>query len=283
MMMESGVIDFGLDESNEALCRLIIELENRELRYCRDGVAVFKGALAYRKGIWLVALKAKNQVTLEKVRWNANGSAYRLSEFFVHEHPTVKVLDQLLLDMKLQLDDRSGSRCLLGSGRLGSVFRVCADDGRSPSSARAHGCMALKVVTGFENIRKLEREFGNNQAICRRRPGVMVEAADICLARPIRSSEIPGDYTVGAGMLMAEVGSKVSWADRGGLPRALRALADLHRAGWAHGSARPDNLLACGDGFKWCDAQRAECLGGDSSGDAQGDDSDADAGEDDSA
>ncbi len=69
------------------MCRLIIELQVRELRYCRDGVAVFKGALAYRKGIWLVALKTKNQVTLEVVLWNANGSAVRLSEFFVHENP----------------------------------------------------------------------------------------------------------------------------------------------------------------------------------------------------
>ena len=44
----------------------------------------------------------------------------------------------------------------------------------------------------------------------------------------------------------------------GSLLKALRALQRLHAAGYCHGSAREDNLLACGAVFKWCDLQRAQ-------------------------
>jgi hypothetical protein len=63
-----------------------------------------------------------DQVTVGKVRWNAKGSAARLTKFFAQRNPTAKVLDQLLLDMRLLLYD--GPACLLGSGGQGSVFRV---------------------------------------------------------------------------------------------------------------------------------------------------------------
>ena len=59
-------------------------------------------------------------------------------------------------------------------------------------------------------------------------------------------------------MLMDEVGSQVSMMEKGGLSKALRALAELHQTGYWHGSARRDNLLACGDRLKWCDVQRAD-------------------------
>ncbi len=58
-------------------------------------------------------------------------------------------------------------------------------------------------------------------------------------------------------MLMEEVGVPVSMTEQGGLLKALRTLLELHRAECAHGSARIDNLLVCGDRFKWCDLQRA--------------------------
>ena len=111
MLMESGVIDFELDASRDVICRLIVALLDCRILSDSD-VSVFKGALATRKSLWLVALQF-NQVTLEEMPWHANGSAARLSEFFVHENPAAKVLDRLLRDMKLRLIDR---RCLLGSG-----------------------------------------------------------------------------------------------------------------------------------------------------------------------
>jgi len=117
--------------------------------------------------------------------------------------------------------------------------------------------MALKVVAGSEKVRQLEKEFGNNQAICERRPGVIVKAIQLRAVFLIPSFEYVGNYTVGAGMLMEEVGCTVSRTDKGGLLKAFRALVELHQARYAHGSARIDNLLACGDGFKWCDVQRA--------------------------
>ena len=62
-------------------------------------------------------------------------------------------------------------------------------------------------------------------------------------------------------MLMDEVGSRVSGKEGGSLLKALSALAELHNTGYSHGSARIDNLLACGDRLKWCDVQRADSKG----------------------
>jgi hypothetical protein len=166
-----------------------------------------------------------------------------VSELFAHENPTAKVLDQLLRDMKLRLDD--DPRCCLGSGRLGSVFRVCGDDGRN-----TQGCMALKVVAGSHHLRRLGKEFSNNKAIWKLRPGVILKAI------AIRCYGQSSHNTVGAGMLMDEVGSAVPCSDRS-LFKALRALVHLHQTGYWHGSARIDTLLACRDLFKWCDVQRA--------------------------
>jgi hypothetical protein len=247
-------MDFELDASADGLDRLIVELvacREKIYRMHEESAYVLKGALAHRTGFWLVALKTKDQVTVEEVLWNAKGSAARLTEFFAQENPTAKVLDQLLLDMRLRLyDGQVGWRpaWLLGSGRQNNVFRVRADDGRS-----ADGCMALKVVAGSENICKLEQEFERNQAICERAPGVMVKAIDFRLHGAL--------HTVGAGMLMDEVGSAVPRSEAGGLWKALSALAELHSTGYCHGSARLDNLLACGGRYKWCDAQRSSILG----------------------
>jgi hypothetical protein len=238
MLIESGVMNFELDASIDALGRLVAVL----LQYITliERAFVVKGALATRKGLWMVTLNQKHVITVEEMPWNANGSAARLSEFFQ------QVLDQLLRDMKLRLSDGPG--CLLGSGRLGSVFKVCADDGRS-----AEACMALKVVAGSENVCKLETEFEKNQAICRRPlgPSVIVKAIKLICYHDDQKD------TVGAGMLMEEVGVPVSMTEQGGLLKALRTLLELHRAECAHGSARIDNLLVCGDRFKWCDLQRA--------------------------
>ncbi len=134
--------------------------------------------------------------------WNAKGSTAKISEFFVHENPTAKVLDHLLRDMKLRLDHNPSSSCSLGSGRLRKDFRVCADDGRGNQ-----GCMALQVVAGSENIRRLGTEYSNNKEVCRRRPGMIVKAI------AIRCYTEACNEVVGAGMLMEEVGSAVSRID----------------------------------------------------------------------
>ena len=62
-------------------------------------------------------------------------------------------------------------------------------------------------------------------------------------------------------MLLEEVGAKITDTGPESLEKALSALSSLHQAGLLHGSARLDNLLACGGaggGYKWCDLQRAE-------------------------
>ena len=246
IQMESGIMNFELKASTNALNRLIVELlACRDRIKYRDWEFVCRGLLAVRKGFWLVSLLPDYQVTVEVALWNATGSAERLSDFFAHANPTAKVLEQLLRDMRLRLDD--GPACFLGSGRLGSVFRVCSDDGLS-----AQGCKALKVVAGSSKSDQLEEEYISNKAIRRLRRGVIVEAIDF------RRYEPDSNYTEGAGMLMDEVGSKVSRSDKGVLSKALRALAELHQTGYWHGSARRDNLLACGDRLKWCDVQRAD-------------------------
>ncbi len=48
--------------------------------------------------------------------------------------------------------------------------------------------------------------------------------------------------TKAAVLLMEEVGNEVDLKD---LPRALQALAPLHKAGFSHGDARRQNLLNC--------------------------------------
>ena len=67
-------------------------------------------------------------------------------------------------------------------------------------------------------------------------------------------------------MLMDEVGCAVSSEEEESLLKAVRALAELHQTGYRRGSAqmghrrgsaRIDNLLACGDRFKWCGVQLA--------------------------
>jgi hypothetical protein len=164
-----------------------------------------------------------------------------LAEFFASQG-----MDQLMRDMKLRL--MGDSDCVLGSGRLGSVFRVCADDGRG-----AQACMALKVVFGSDNARRLENEFNMNQEICQCRPGVIVKAVAFSKRYDVHERDMM------AGMLMDEVGSEVSATQKGGLLSALHALTELHQTGYWHGSARRDNMLTCGDRLKWCDVQRAGC------------------------
>jgi hypothetical protein len=246
MQMDSGIMDFDLDASIDAFRRLKLKLLACRNR-CADSV-VTKGALVVRKGFWLLTINMDDELHAEEVLWNARDSRERLSNFFAQENPTAKILDWLLWEMKLRLTHDPD--CLLGSGRLGSVFRVraCADDGGT-----AQGSMALKVVAGADNARRLEEEFESNQEICQRQPDVIVKAIDF------RRHESFGGHVAGAGMLMDEVGSKVSGTEEGILPKAMHALSDLHRAGYWHGSARLDNLLACGGlgRLKWCDVQRA--------------------------
>jgi hypothetical protein len=78
-----------------------------------------------------------------------------------------------------------------------------------------------------------------------------------------RSKSTASGKLTGAGMLLEEVGARVVDTGPESLRAALAALSALHRAGFCHGSARIDNLLACGgEGggayrYKWCDLQRA--------------------------
>ena len=105
--------------------------------------------------------------------------------------------------------------------------------------------MALKVVVGEKEIRHLSNEFDANGRICHVAPAAVIAAT--------RYSETK----LGAGMLMEELGCKVVSAEPGCMMKALRALQELHAAGYTHGSARLDNLLSCGERLKWCDVQRA--------------------------
>ena len=163
-----------------------------------------------------------------------------MSNFFA-EWPPVTILPHLLKTMDLQLCDHP-VRCL-GSGRLGTVFEV-----RRRGATASDRCMALKVVVGNENMRRLEREYETNREVCSRVKGIVVEAVSICK---------PVDFE-GAGLLLREVGTRVNVTEPGSLLKALRALQRLHAAGYCHGSAREDNLLACGAVFKWCDLQRTQ-------------------------
>ena len=163
-----------------------------------------------------------------------------MSNFFA-EWPPVTILDRLLQTMDLQLCDHPV--LCLGSGRLWTVFKV-----RRRCATASDRCMALKVVVGNEIIRLLEWEYETNREVCSRVKGIVVEAVSIC-------KQI--DFE-GAGLLLREVGTRVNVTEPGSLLKALRALQRLHAAGYCHGSAREDNLLACGAVFKWCDLQHAQ-------------------------
>ena len=236
-----GIINFVLQPSTEALNELLDQLDS-VFAYSRAYHKTFseaRGALVFRSGIWLVWC-AEEHFCYKKILWNAQGASATVSNFFA-EWPPVKILDRLLHRMDLQLCDHP-VRCL-GSGRLGTVFEV-----RRRGATASDRCMALKVVVGNENMRRLEREYETNREVCSRVKGIVVEAVSICK---------PVDFE-GAGLLLREVGTRVNVTEPGSLLKALRALQRLHAAGYCHGSAREDNLLACGAVFKWCDLQRAE-------------------------
>ena len=236
-----GIINFVLQPSTEALNELLDQLDSVFV-YSRAYHKTFseaRGALVFRSGIWLVWC-AEEHFCYKKILWNAQGASATVSNFFA-EWPPVKILDRLLHTMDLQLCDHPVRS--LGSGRFGTVFEV-----RRRDATASDGCMALKVVVGNENMRRLEQEYETNREVCSRVKGIVVEAVSICK---------PVDFE-GAGLLLREVGTRVNVTEPGSLLKALRALQRLHAAGYCHGSAREDNLLACGAVFKWCNMQRAK-------------------------
>ena len=236
-----GIINFVLQPSTEALNELLDQLETifaRSRTYHRI-VLEARGALAFQSGIWLVRC-AGTHFGYSDILWNAQGASATVSNFFA-EWPPVKILDRLLHRMDLQLCDHP-VRCL-GSGRLGTVFEV-----RRRGATASDRCMALKVVVGHFVVNDLQREYETNREVCSRVKGIVVEAVSICKLVDVE----------GAGLLFEEVGTRVNVTEPGSLLKALRALQRLHAAGYCHGSAREDNLLACGAVFKWCNMQRAK-------------------------
>ena len=252
-----GIINFVLQPSTEALNELLDQLDSVFV-YSRAYHKTFseaRGALVFRSGIWLVWC-AEEHFCYKKILWNAQGASATVSNFFA-EWPPVKILDRLLHRMDLQLCDHP-VRCL-GSGRLGTVFEV-----RRRGATASDGCMALKVVVGFLEAQNLHQEYMTNREVCSRVKGIVVEAVSICKpvdcqsASRLAVSMCKLVDVEGAGLLLREVGTRVNVTEPGSLLKALRALQRLHAAGYFHGSAREDNLLACGEVFKWCDLQRAQ-------------------------
>ena len=144
-------------------------------------------------------------------RWDFLCFGRTVSNFFAEWTP-VTILDRLLHKMDLQLCDHPVRR--LGSGRLGTAFEV-----RRRDATASDGCMALKVVVGVENIRRLEREYMTNREVCRCVKGIIIEAVSLC------------KLVEGAGLLLKEVGTWVSITEPGSLLKALRALQRLRETG----------------------------------------------------
>ena len=235
-----NILNFVITPSSLDLSKLLDQLEavRTATKKYHKNPSPAKGALAFKRGICLAQCDG-NAFKVMEILWNAKGGADFLTSFF-DEWPAAQALEQLLPAMDLQLCDKPV--CCLGSGNLGSVFKVCS---------RAGGAaMALKVVVADVTY-KLRMEYAMNLSICK-------EAQCVVRATKFDRTEL------GAGMLMDEVGLAVkpgaAWAmatAKATLAGALVALRDLHAAGYCHVSARLDNLLDCGGRIKWCDVQRA--------------------------
>ena len=237
----------------------------RHIRFAVDKIAShhkimvpINCAIIFQKGIILRKYNGRAILESNIVRWQDKGGAAEVAKLF-SPWSAAAALSQLLGPMDLLLDD--SPRCL-GSGWLGTVFPVRARDARAGDAP-----MALKVVSGNRGVRRLRAEFEANQDVAAAVPHALVRAT--------RFHEL--EAAVGAGMLMEEVGAPVPVDGPDSLRRALRALGELHRAGFCHGSARRDNLLACQAGFKWCDLQRASRPESSFSSDFEGSDSEDEA------
>ena len=198
-------------------------------RHCSDDhLFVVKGVLACKDGIWLTTVENTTVWNAETLSWINKGGKNRLIEFIAEENPMVTVVEGLLKLFGLDLyDSPLNFTPFLGIGGCGCFFPVCSLD--------ANGCRdacALKVVVGRPNIPLLKTEFSMNQTIA------STGARDII----VTASEIK-ILIDGAGMLMSEVGVKVTGQGQNSRSKALDVLQKLHQAGFYHGDARFSNLL----------------------------------------
>ena len=242
------LVDIMLEyDVKNAYSSMLDSIKNALISIARNhkNISILRGAIIFRTWVCLMTIDRHSTEmfsTKSLCLWKCDDVAQLITS--LSPWPVASVLEKLLEQMDLQLTDPP--RCL-GGGRLGSVFPVNASN--SPPGTAP---MALKVVVGEDDAAKLRSEFEANLQVAAAAPGAVVRAARFLVI----------ESPPGAGMLMEEVGSPVAADAPGGLRRALQALGELHRASFHHGSARRDNLLECGDSYKWCDLQRAGGLGG---------------------
>ena len=251
MLLEGlQIIDYKLERTKEAFGELVTHLHNLHAnirRYC-DHLFIVKGALACRDGIWLVRAEKTTVHDVEIVSWTANGGQARLIDFLVEQSPVAEVVEIFLKELDVELYERDTTpSSFLGMGGCGSVFTVLPLQTVAPQVRNA---LAMKVVVGPAKTALLRAEYYMNEKVSKSGGQKVIVTALTLKSR-----------MEGAGMLMSEVGSPIEATGVHERAQALKALCELHKAGFYHGDARKENLVQVGDAYKWVDLQRAGELG----------------------
>jgi len=163
--------------------------------------------------------------------WTTPGSVLYLRQFIKNVNSE---WTELIIDAVTKLDVEIEQGGYLGRGAMGRVFQVKYNEKQ----------VALKIVRGDEHIHQLRREYDVYE-------NLKIDCVASAIHRPV--SLCDGN---GCAILISPVGkpfSKMRPFAKLTIKRILESLAELHRAGVAHGDARVENLILCNRSTKWID------------------------------
>jgi hypothetical protein len=243
--LDIGQNDFsGLGEGIE-YARRIMHIANED-RHCpldESKVSITRVIIADRKGFQLVVCMGGCACECVVGKWSDTGSKDTLIEFIAakQDRKSVNAIDQLCKKFSCEVvTPTQESRCFLGRGSTGRVFRVSRVQQKGSGSQQ----FALKVALGELGCSRIRDEVDNFTKLF----DTLNELS--CVVTMV-SSHIESNKAF-AGLLLGPVGEELP-RTKHAILAAIDGLKQLAMKGLYHGDARLPNVVWLNNKALWLD------------------------------